>query len=465
MKRGFLNSSKAKARPLGPVPAAPKPPTSNQPGDVMKLPIGKVEKVVVPDGYDSGFRETDPNSPVDPDKGTHLRYTTLPQDVSKDEPVTECFFFHGTKEFLTSLPGFPQPLIHPETPAFRVAGVPGKGMGLFSTRALAAGDLILSERPLLISPAGWEIPYPPNFTREQFVQHSLNEGEKMRKVSVDRMRSGDRVAFMALANCHTEDGSGPVTGIVRTNGLGVSGLRPGVEGPLSQYSAVPKYISRLNHSCSPNTQPRFDNVSLSYRLWAVRDIAAGEELTFQYCTVLCAAAKRNEELKPYGFVCTCPSCIDAPASDARRAAIAAFTPTVSIWAVDRKLSNDWLLEKCAEQLALIETEGLQYFPAYSDATKAMMEAYICLGDAQNASKWAAKVNKQVWAEDYTNIDSLLDPANAAYEAHPMWRMRIGDARPGTFGKIFQDMAALAGPNGITTMPGGAGFMLFPFPSR
>ncbi|KAJ6593498.1 hypothetical protein B0H19DRAFT_22530 [Mycena capillaripes] len=433
---------------------------------MMNFPIGKVEKVVVPDGYDPVFKVTDPNSPVDPEQGIHLRYTTLPQDVSKDEPVTECFFFHGTKEFLTSLPGFPQPLIHPETPAFRVADVPGKGIGLFSKRALTAGDLILSERPLLISPLGWKMLFPPSFTREQIFQASLNESEKARKVCVDRMRPEDRVAFMELSNCHTEDGSGPITGIVRTNGLGISGLRPGVKGKLGRYSAVPKYISRLNHSCSPNTQPLFDKASLSYRLWAVRDIAAGEELTFQYIDVACDAATRNEALKPYAFVCTCPSCTDAPTSDARRAAIVAFTPTVSIWAVDRKLSNDWLVEKCAEQIALIETEGLQHLTAYFDATKAMMEAYICLGDARTASKWAAKVNKQVWADYYTNVAPLLDPANAAYEAHPMWSMRIGDAPPGSFGKIFQDLAALAGPNGITTTPGGTGFMIFPgFPSR
>jgi len=289
--------------------------------------------------------------------------------------------------------------------------------------------------------------------------------EKTLREPLDRMDPESRAAYMALANCHTEDGSGPLMGILRTNGLGISGLRPDVKGKLGIYSTVCKDISRLNHSCSPNTQPVFDKLSLSYRLWAVRDIAEGEELTFQYIDVVCAAAKRNEDLKPYAFVCTCPACTDAPASDARRAAIAAFTPTVMMWALNRTLSDDWLLGKCREQLALLETEGLQHDDKYFNATKAIMEAYICLGDARSASKWAAKVHKQPWASEYAsaNVESLLDPTNTAvYEAHLMWRMRVGDARPGSMGKLFQDLVALS-PNSMTALPGGGGLLMFPGP--
>ncbi|KAJ7935064.1 hypothetical protein B0H13DRAFT_1949543, partial [Mycena leptocephala] len=370
------------------------PPLSNQP--IIKLPIGKVDKVGLPDGYAAGFNiaEYIPGSGM---PLPNMIYTTLPQAIgqSSDEPVTECFLYCGSKDVLTSLPGYP-------------------------TRALSTGDLILCERPLLIT---------------VFVQFSLNVNEKA---------LSDVQAFMKLANSHTTDGSGPLFGIVRTNGLGISGLRPGVKGELGMYTAICNYISRLNHSCSPNTQPFFDKVSLSYRLYAVRDIAVGEELTFQYID-------RNKALKPYAFVCTCPSCTDATASNARRAAIAAFIPTVAIWAVNRTLSDDWLLDKCREQIALIETEGLEHLTAYFDATKAVMEAYICLGDARNASKWAAKLNKM----------PLLDPANAAYEAHHWWRMRVGDARPGSVGNMFQQLASLAGPNGITTLPNGTGMIMFP----
>ncbi|KAJ7198600.1 hypothetical protein GGX14DRAFT_525763 [Mycena pura] len=390
-----------------------------------------------------------------------MTITTLPLNAKES---TECFFFPGVKEYFTRLPGFPHPLQRPTKPAHRLVDLPGKGKAVFSTRALAQGELILSERPLLIRPSGMTIPTPPTFTREQFFQHQLNGTELYLEHSVNRMSPERKAAFMALANSHKEDGSGPLMGITRTNSIGLPGLRPGVKEPEEQHSAVCNEISRLNHSCSANTNPIFDKYSLSYRLYAVRDIAAGEELTFQYINTLSDAAKRQESLKPYDFVCTCTACTEPTAeSDARRAAICGFTPTVMMWAIKRELSDDWLIEKCREQLALIEQEGLEHVEPYCAAVKAIMEAYICLGDTAQASKWAAKVNKCVWADNYQSVENLLDPASPAYKKHPMWRMRLGQAPPG-FGKMFQDFAALAGEDGVKMLPGGAGIMMFPMPA-
>jgi hypothetical protein len=200
--------------------------------------------------------------------------------------------------------------------------------------------------------------------------------------------------------------------------------------------------------------------SFSYRLYAVRNITAGEELTFQYIDVEPAAALRNEALKPYAVSCTCPACEDAPASDARRAAIVAFNPNVLMWAVNRELPDDWLIDKCLEQIDRLAIEGLQHLPAYFDATKAIMEVYIALGDATSASKWAAKAHKQVWAPDYAKTDfkPLLDPTNDAYEAHAGWRMRVGE---NAVAKMFQDFAALAGPGNVKALSGGYSLMMFP----
>ncbi|KAJ7125162.1 hypothetical protein C8R44DRAFT_549832, partial [Mycena epipterygia] len=224
---------------------------------------------------------------------------------------TECIFFPGNTELLMNLPGFPKSLSHPTSPAFRVAQAPGKGTGLFSTRALKMGDLILSERPLLVGPRGVGVERPAGLTHEQCIQRSLTEVEKHFALSLSRMPPEANAAFMALANSHMEDGSGPIFGIVRTNGLALSRLRPGVTDEMETYSAICKYISRLNHSCSPNTAPHFDVLSFSYQLFAVRDIAKDEELTFRYADDLCSAAERNTALKPYAFVCRCTACLDA----------------------------------------------------------------------------------------------------------------------------------------------------------
>jgi hypothetical protein len=131
-------------------------------------------------------------------------------------------------------------------------------------------------------------------------------------------------------------------------------------------------------------------------------------------------------------------------------------PNVLLWAtVDRRLPGDWIIKKSLEYLALLTTEAMQHHPRYTDATRAIMEAYICLGDAPNASKWAAKVHKQAWAGTDTKVDvgTLLDPANtAAYEVHFMWCMRV-DPEGNAVAKIFHAFAALAGPDNVKTLPG------------
>ncbi|KAJ7199506.1 hypothetical protein B0H12DRAFT_1081385 [Mycena haematopus] len=424
MKRGFLNGSKAKARPLGPATVAAS--STSKPATVAKqdrsLMGFQITEVDVPEMGALDPQERDNGLGSTP--GT-MTFTTFPINAKDDEPTTECLFIRGSKEVVMNIPGFPQPLVHPATPAFRLDTVPGKGMGAYSTRDLKTGDLILCERPLIISARGVPVPRMPNFTDEMYFQHSLNVFEKHCAIVVDRMRPEDKAAFMALANSHTKDGSGPCMGIMRTNGIGIGGLLP----------------SKTDLPCSPNTCSHFDKPSFSYRLYAVRDIPAGEELTYPYVDAEVPTAERQKSFEPYGFVCTCPACTD-PSSDARRASLEPSTPNLLLWAtINRTLPIDWMIKKSLQQLVLLTTEKMQHHSRYSDATRAIMEVYICLGDTKNASKWAAKVHQQVWAGEYepADIELLLDPANtAAYEAHPFWRMRVD---PG--GKAATKMLQLA----------------------
>jgi hypothetical protein len=54
----------------------------------------------------------------------------------------------------------------------------------------------------------------------------------------------------------------------------------------------------LNHSCEPNA-----GIEGQIILVAMRDIAAGEEITFDYATVLCGEG--HPILSKYSFVCGC----------------------------------------------------------------------------------------------------------------------------------------------------------------
>ncbi|KAJ7030033.1 hypothetical protein C8F04DRAFT_1398127 [Mycena alexandri] len=468
MKRGFLNSSKAKARPLGPTndiseskPASSRSTPGNQKPS-MHFPFGKIDKIHVPlpEGYDASvkYRECDGRSGTLED-GT-MTFTTVPWGVGPDEPVSECFFYPGSKEVLMKLPGFPQPLITPATPAFRMVPMAGKGSGLVSTRTLRLGDLIINERPLFVAARGVPLPSFAHLSHAQFLQHGMDQLEKYCEVGMQRMRPENKDAFMALANSHKEDGSGPIVGRVRTNGLSLEGLRPGVQDETNEYNCC-NFVHNLTRnltSCSPNTAPRFDMASFSYRLYALRDIADGEELTFQYTDVSQPAAQRNERLRPYEFVCDCAACKDASASDARRKKIETFGASANRL-FDAALADGTRMTKflamCHEHLALIAQEGVEHFLVYFDIVKIMMDAHIWLKDTQKASEWAEKLNRFRWDENWEDMTKYIDPASPAYQEHPFWRKGDGSfgGKPRSVQQMLQQMTAMAGKGHAQIVPG------------
>ncbi|KAF7295988.1 Aldehyde dehydrogenase [Mycena kentingensis (nom. inval.)] len=437
MKRGFLKSAKATERSLGPsltttaAPAATLAAATRP--EVMRAPFGKLsEEVEVPnDAPKFDLREVKPGEDVPED--CLIRFTRIPPYEENVEPTAECIFNRGVKEMLYKIPNFPHPLPpQPYTePAFRVAQFPGRGLGLFSTRTLKQGDAILVERPLLVTPAAYPAKYPSHYTMAQYVQHMLNEFERGVERTMEKMEPKHKEAFMALHNSHTEDGSGPLVGRVRTNGIGLQELSPDNTGVTSMHTAICEFISRLNHSCSPNTSPYFDKASFSFTLYAVRDIAEGEEFTFQYTDVTKSTIQRNEALRPYGFQCVCRACTD-PATDARRALVGTFTPMVAAWVKNRTLPDNWFIDKCTELIELLETEGLEYVEYYYMAVSGIMQSYVALGDAKRASEWAKRVKAITWApaflvEAYGHnegaLDALLDPKSKAYQRHGLWRAR------------------------------------------
>jgi hypothetical protein len=66
----------------------------------------------------------------------------------------------------------------------------------------------------------------------------------------------------------------------------------------------------------PNVRRSFKLASFSLQFSAIRDIKAGEQLSYAYCRLGQSASERQAELDPYGFVCKCSACVKAtPESD------------------------------------------------------------------------------------------------------------------------------------------------------
>ncbi|KAH8107391.1 hypothetical protein DFH11DRAFT_1711684, partial [Phellopilus nigrolimitatus] len=177
----------------------------------------------------------------------------------------------------------------------------GAAIGVISTRALAFGETIIIERPLLMMPRA-------------VLQFEL---EKQLEVMLSQLDEKSRARVNMLSNCKPAKFGSKLWGIITTNGLKC-------RFPQSRY--LPAYvgifpdISRINHSCSPNAVWAFDSRALWAEIRATRPIAIGEEITISYIPPTDSRAERQQTLKDkYGFTCHCTQC----AATAGRAAAAA----------------------------------------------------------------------------------------------------------------------------------------------
>ncbi|KAJ7270069.1 hypothetical protein B0H12DRAFT_1009152 [Mycena haematopus] len=382
------------------------------------------------------MKERDALAPTEGLPDDMALYTTQPSIFMNTTPAnypdgwTECLVYPDVKSYILATPGFPAPILRPSALKYRLAPSPDKGLGLFSTAEIHKNDLILSERPLTLTPSSMGTPmrFLRELTAQEQYRATVYEWEKTLKVLFDRLYPYYREAFMALANSHQHDGSGPVGGIIRTNSLGVS-LPPDKYSVEEQrkgkgmYSAVCKEISRLNHSCSPNTLAHFDVVTFSFQLFAVRDIAEGEELTLTYTGLNLPAEMRQSNLEPYGFRCTCSACCTPSTSDVQRE----ISQTMEISNID-----DGLLK-----LALLEEQGLTACDPYCEALKTIMELYISMGDADNGRMYAKKLVNRRWSSFAYDTRVYTIPL-AIETLHPLWKGR----RNREPGQIVDDLKTL-----------------------
>jgi hypothetical protein len=308
------------------------------------------------------------NKPIIPADGKKIDHTadvlvmtTIPyraRGAPRDPDGYSEWIVHGpTKAKVINSPGYPQPLPKPKAsdgiqPAYVIKPTPNMGLGVFATRDIKMDELIFAERPLLVSPrsnTGFSIENLQQYDLKTQMAIAMMEWEKTLEAAVGRMESAARKAFMELANSHKHDGSGPILGIIRTNGFRVGGNI--FDGPVKRedgynaYSGVIKIGSRINHryvlvffflfffetifllnmlffspiSCMPNVKIEFATPSFSFQCSALVDIKAGEQLFYSYCRVDQPAAERQVGLAPYSLVCSCLACKHAtPETDKLR---------------------------------------------------------------------------------------------------------------------------------------------------
>lgn len=184
-----------------------------------------------------------------PLSGEDFICTTLP---SYGHPYgqTECILRRSMEDSLLSIITH-LPLSHPPDTTYCIR--PSRhGLGMFATQNLSMGDLILTERPLTITPTYLRVPVlekdleglaPPQ--RRQTIMNMWEE--RFFQPLFTRLEPEEQAAFMALANSCVEDDCGPILGIIKTNGLETTGVVDPVTG--DQYASVCRDMSRINHRC------------------------------------------------------------------------------------------------------------------------------------------------------------------------------------------------------------------------
>lgn len=208
------------------------------------IPVNQTVKIITPEFEDITI--------ITPEFGDII-ITTIPPTRTPGDPDIQSQWMtrRETKLKVLDIPGFPQPVPKPPKVSHVIKETKKMGKGVFATRDIKFGELVFAERPLLVIPANFNISGvnpPAHYTMEQQQRIIMMEHEKKLEIMFGRMSEKNQKDFKELMNSHTEDGSGPLIGVIRTNGFGVMAKIDEQDFAITRgYTAIGKIGSRINH--------------------------------------------------------------------------------------------------------------------------------------------------------------------------------------------------------------------------
>jgi len=173
----------------------------------------------------------------------------------------------------------------PTDAPFELKPSPGKGWGAFATRPIERGAMILREKPLFV------IQKPHEEITEQDLWTAFQQLIPRDKQQFLCLRYNASKPFRSMTEAFAEN-SFANSDDINPLGYGLFIL-----------------LSRLNHSCIPNSKvPVAEANGESIANFAIRDIAAGEEITFCYSRGF-ELRTRNDRHRALRFECDCKACL------------------------------------------------------------------------------------------------------------------------------------------------------------
>lgn len=279
------------------------------------------------------------------------------------------------------------------------------GVGAFARHAIARGDNILTEAPLL----QWRC-----------AAHDQATNAAIHNLVVSTLDVTDRAAYWNLHQDAAHGSAKTALGVWLSNSFPTDGTDDGRNSVAQRSAAIFKGYSRFNHSCRPNAHGCWNARRGKQTIHALRPIEAGEEITVDYLGV-CGATRADRQrslISDMGFVCKCVACSlsgDAlDASNRRQARIGVLHALIAArlrGAVDIEEKKEGaaaavppaleeeeegsrarvaarFLDLVCEQLELMEVEGLDALAW--DLLWAASEHCRARNDQVDAVKWAAR---------------------------------------------------------------------------
>ena len=250
------------------------------------------------------------------------------------------------------------PTRNPQPPLCRVQFIDKeRGFGVFATRDIRAGTVILEETAILVLPK--QEHRAKGETEEQCIRRQF-----------EALSLSQQQQVTALHDNLNEDSD--CVGVYRTNAYMFTDDERHASGLFPR-------ISRLNHCCLPNAQLVDDPERGANAVIALLGIGAGEQITHSYAALellMCARAERGAYLRDnFGFDCACRECTRFAPRDAFRAEYRALATALERAFEDE--SADKLMQ-CAVGMTRIVRERFKgYPPLLSQALMHVAEAHLC----------------------------------------------------------------------------------------
>ncbi|KAF2472701.1 SET domain-containing protein [Lindgomyces ingoldianus] len=268
---------------------------------------------------------------------------------------------------------------------FIIKQSPGKGLGVFATRAMEPGTVIMEDAPTILI-------RPPRM--HEGIGYPLDAIQILIGEAFDALSEGDQADVLSLS-AHVLPGEADETEYHRLKTV----FRSNAYSTGNEIGLFTK-IARINHSCRPNSGYYWTERLRKRVVYATRPIAEGEEISVTYIPLLYSKSDRERRLDQYGFKCACEACAGqsgnaAWASDHRRHEIRKgffelepqLTLEVAKTVMARKKAQR-LAEESLRLAELVEEEGLVDYYAQAYRVAAIFHANIEMWEP--ATTWAHK---------------------------------------------------------------------------